>query len=131
MILFKGDSNSKGSITLETIQERKLTREDREAGVVQDRLVRLSSENAAKLGLQHVELREVIIGYEEDGETDTLRLLTNILDITAHLVGEIYRYRWQVFFFRWLKSYGNLRHLISQTRKGMQLILYVAIIGIM
>ncbi len=100
--------------------------------MVQDRLVRFSSENAAKLGLQHVELREVIIEYEEDGETKTLRLLTNILDIAAHLIGDLYRHRWQVeLFFRWLKSYGNFRHLISQTKQGMQLSLYVAIIGIM
>lgn len=132
VIRLKGAPNSKGSITLETIQQRKLTREDRKAGVVQDRLVRFSSENAAKLGLQHVELREVIIEYEEDGETKTLRLLTNILDIAAHLIGDLYRHRWQVeLFFRWLKSYGNFRHLISQTKQGMQLSLYVAIIGIM
>ena len=132
VIRLKGDANSKGSITLKTIQERKLTREDREAGVVQDRLVRLPSGDAAKLGLQYVELREVIIEYEQDGETKTLRLLTNILDIAAHLVGDLYRHRWQVeLFFRWIKSYGNFRHLISQTKQGMQLSLYVAIIGIM
>jgi len=132
VIRLKGDSASKGTITLETIREQKLTREDRAAGVVRDRIVRLSSENAAKLGLQHVELREVFIEFEENGETKTLRLLTNLLDVPAKIIGELYRYRWQVeLFFRWLKVYGNFSHLISQTKSGMQLNLYVAIIGIM
>ena len=48
------------------------------------------------------------------------------------VIGQLYRYRWQVeLFFRWMKSYSNFRHLISQTKEGMQLNLYVAIIGIM
>ncbi len=132
VVRLKGTPDSKGTITLEMIEQRKLSQEDRETGVVQDQIVRLTSENAAKLGLQHVELREVSIEYEENGETKTLRLLTNILDVPAKIIGELYRYRWQVeLFFRWLKVYGNFRHLISQTREGMQLNLYVAIIGIM
>ncbi len=122
----------KTTIDLTVIEERTLTKEDREAGVVSDRVVQLSSRKARRLGLQNVQLREVVIEVEEDGETKTLCLLTNLLDVPAHVVGQLYRYRWQVeLFFRWLKSYGNFRHLISQTKEGMQLNLYVAIIGIM
>ena len=59
-------------------------------------------------------------------------MLTNLLDVPAEIIGQLYRHRWQVeLFFRWLKSYGNFRHLISQTKPGMELHFYVAMIGIM
>jgi hypothetical protein len=123
----------KVAIGLTLVEDLALTEQDREAGVMSDRLVQLNSGKSHRLGLKNVQLREVVIEYkDEDGEIKTLRLLTNLLDIPAHVVGQLYRYRWQVeLFFRWLKSYGNFRHLISQTKEGMQLNLYVAIIGIM
>ena len=122
----------KSSIGFTTIEERTLTDEDRKAGVMSDCIVQLNSEKGRLLGLQNVTLREVIIEYEEKGETKTLSLLTNLLDVSADVIGQLYRYRWQVeLFFRWMKSYSNFRHLISQTKDGMQLNLYVAIIGIM
>ncbi|PHS07377.1 MAG: IS4 family transposase [Blastopirellula sp.] len=126
----KGES--RGTIGLEVVQELSINEADRNAGVVSDRVVRLNSEKSNRLGLQNIELREVIIEYEEAGETKQLRLLTNLFDVPAEVIGQLYRYRWQVeLFFRWLKSYGNFRHLISQTKEGLQLNLYVAIIGIM
>ena len=135
-----GAGKKKSTIGLTTIEERTLTAEDREAGVISDRIVQLNSETAHRLKLQNILLREVVIEYEKDGETKTLSLLTNLLDVSAAVIGLLYRYRWQVeLFFRWLKSYSNFfcqkenvirRHLISQTKNGMQLNLYVAIIGI-
>lgn len=132
VLRLKGDQQTRGTIACSVIEERTLSDRDRAAGVVVDRIVRLRSETAIKLGLQNIDFREVVIEYERDGETKRLRLLTNLLDVAAETVGQLYRYRWQVeLFFRWLKSYGNFRHLISQTKSGMQLNLYVAIIGIM
>ena len=126
------EGQKKSSIALTTIEERTLTDEDREAGVVSDRIVKLNSENSKKLGLQNVTLREVTIEFEEESEIKTVSLLTNLLDVSAAVIGQLYRYRWQVeLFFRWMKSYSNFRHLISQTKEGMQLNLHVAIIGIM
>lgn len=137
VLRLKGDGQTRGTIAGSVIEERTLSGRDRAAGVVQDRIVRLRSENAIKLGLQNIDLREVVIAYERDGQTKRLRLLTNLLDVSAETIGQLYRYRWQVeLFFRWLKSYGNFRHLISQTKSGMQLnfqlaIISAAVIGIM
>lgn len=107
--------------------ERTLTDEDRAAGVISDRLGRFA-------GSKHREapdtlLREVVIASpgESDGE---IRLLTNLIDLEARHLGTIYRYRWQVeLFFRWLKTIVNFEHLITQSRKGILLNFYVAIIG--
>jgi hypothetical protein len=60
-----------------------------------------------------------------------IRLLTN-LDVEAHVVGLLYRYRWQVeLFFRWLKVFANFTHLMSHSRQGVLLSFYVAVIGVM
>lgn len=132
VLRLKGNGNQSGTIGYRVIEEREISDQDRAAGVVHDRIVRLNSENAVQLGLGEVDFREVLIEYEQDGETKTLRLLTNLFDLAAETIGQQYRHRWQVeLFFRWIKSYGNFRHLISQTKAGMQLNLYVAMIGIM
>lgn len=106
-----------------------LTAEDSQANVLSDRRGRLA-------GSQHrpapdVELREVIIVSPDKPESQ-VRLLTNLLDVPAHVIGVIYRYRWQVeLFFRWLKVTANFRHLISESRSGILLSFYVALIGVL
>jgi len=74
-------------------------------------------------------LREVIV-RRKDGEP--LRLLTSLTDptLTAAMIGELYRYRWQIeLFFRWLKSCAQLRHAISHSQNGLSAALYTAMIA--
>ena len=111
----------------ETHEERPLTDQDRAAGVLSDRLGRF-------VGSTHrtppeAVLREVVIA--SPGEpSGHIRLLTNLTDLEAHLLGLIYRYRWQVeLFFRWLKTFANFDHLLSESRSGILLSFYVAVIG--
>ena len=74
-------------------------------------------------------LREVIIA-DQKNPGHVIRLLTNRTDIPAHLVGEVYRHRWQIeLFFRWLKVHAQFRHLISHSKNGITLGFYVAVIG--
>lgn len=108
---------------------RELTDADRAAGVRGDTVGRLA-------GSTHrvppdVLLREVVIDSpdEPDGQ---IRLLTNLMDIEAHLLGLLYRCRWQIeLFFRWLKCFANFAHLISESRQGVLLSFYVAVIGVL
>ncbi len=108
---------------------RELTDKDRAAGVLSDSLGRLA-------GSQHrtapdALLREVVI-HSPDEPGATLRLLTNLIDVEAWVIGLLYRYRWQVeLFFRWLKCFANFEHLISESREGVLLSFYVAVIGIL
>jgi hypothetical protein len=74
-------------------------------------------------------LREVVL-VTPQGES--LRLLTSLTDpaISATLIGELYRYRWQIeLFFRWLKSCAHFRHAISHSKNGLSAALYVALIA--
>jgi len=108
---------------------RPLTAEDQAAGVLSDTLGRMA-------GSQHcpapdVVLREVIV-QSPDEPGGVIRLLTNLLEVEAWAIALLYRYRWQVeLFFRWLKCFANFAHLISESRQGVLLSFYVAVIGVL
>lgn len=106
-----------------------LSAEDRAAGVLHDRLGRLAG--SAHRRAPDLCLREVIVSSpDEPGRT--VRLLTNLHDVDAWVIGALYRNRWQVeLFFRWLKSVAHFRHLISESPAGIQLSFYVALIGVL
>jgi hypothetical protein len=116
---------------LEQPVECPLSEADRAAGIVSDRRGCFRSDNARRAGASTIELREVVLPYEEHGEQKTLRLITNLLDVSADTIALLYRHRWQVeLFFRWIKSFGNFGHLISHSREGVQAHLYVTIIAV-
>jgi hypothetical protein len=112
--------------------DRPLTDDDRAAGVQSDRVGAFTSDTARRENVSKIPLREVILLYEEKGETKTLRLITNLLDVSAHTIAILYRHRWQVeLFFRWFKSFGHFGHLISHSRPGVLTHLYVTIIAVL
>ena len=115
------------SIKLEVTSTNLLTPAAQAAGLLSDRIVR--SPGMAKDFELDVPLREICLAGSDGKE---VRLLTNRLDLDAEIIALLYRYRWQVeLFFRWLKSYGNFNHLISQSAGGVLLHFHVALIGVM
>lgn len=119
------------SPALSDADERRLTKADRAAGVVSDRIGRFDSTNPRRHTIAAVTLREIIVEYVDDqGETKRLRLITNLLDVSAEVIARLYRYRWQIeLFFRWLKCFADFEHLISHSREGVLLHFYTAVIG--
>jgi len=108
---------------------RALSAAERAAGFVQDGLGQLmgSSHRPAPTAV----LREVVIVPPAQPDT-TVRLLTNLLEVEAPLLGTLYRYRWQVeLFFRWLKVYAHFDHLLTESQPGILLSFYVAVIGVL
>jgi hypothetical protein len=108
-------------------QGRPLTAKDLRAGVISDHVGRLagSEHRTAPDG----PLREVVIG-SPDEPGGVVRLLTDLLDVPAWVIGLLYRYRWQVeLFFRWLKATVGFRHLLSERREAIAFEVYVAVIG--
>jgi Transposase DDE domain len=114
---------------VEVVEDRPLTERDRRAGVISDRLVRLAG--SKRRPAPNVVLREVIVESPNE-EAGTIRLLTNLLDVEAWVIGELYRQRWQIeLFFRWLKVYAHFDHLMSETREALLFNFYVAVIGVL
>ena len=66
-------------------------------------------------------------GPPSDG---VLRIATNLLDVPAEIVVEIYRQRWTVeLFFRFFKHVLGCRHLLSTSLRGVEIQAYCAIIA--
>jgi hypothetical protein len=119
----------KSNINFVGVQERKLTPEDREAGVSSDRIGHLggSAECTAPASM----LRQIVI-LDPNRPDRPVILLTSILDVPAHIIGLMYRGRWQIeLFFRWLKVHANFEHLISHSKNGVTTGFYIAIIAVL
>jgi IS4 transposase len=76
-------------------------------------------------------LRQIVI-LDPNRPDRPVILLTSILDVPAHLIGQLYRQRWQIeLFFRWLKVHAHFEHLISHSQNGVTTGFYIAIIAVL
>jgi hypothetical protein len=103
---------------------------DVEAGVVADEIVRLTGRDAPAGRFRRVTINTT----NRHGQPETIRLLSNLVDpnIQAHVIGAIYRQRWQIeLFFKWLKTWARMDHLLSSSRNGITFQFYVAVIGVL
>jgi hypothetical protein len=108
-----------------------LTPADAEAGVVADQLVELTGRGAPAGRFRRVTL----VTTDRKGKPETIRLLTNLTDATAvaaRVIGAAYKLRWQIeLFFKWLKCFARMDHLLSTSRNGITTQLYVAVIAVL
>jgi hypothetical protein len=119
----------KDSTAFTIAEERPLDAAAKKAGVVRDVIL-------SRLGTSHHKdplkrpMRLVIVRtVDREGKINELGLITDRLDLDADLVALAYRYRWTVeLFFRWLKCILGARHLVSQSRNGVTLQMYAALI---
>ena len=113
------------------IAELPLTAADAEAGVVADERVELSGRDAPAGTFRRV----TIVTTDRRGKTQTIRLLSNLIDasvVAARVIGAAYQLRWQIeLFFKWLKCFARMDHLLSASRRGITTQLYVAVIAVL
>ena len=74
-----------------------------------------------------------LVNYiDRHGQAKQKRLLTDLIELPAHLIAELYKHRWEIeLFFRWLKVTANFRHLTSHSRNGVMLGFHIAIIAML
>ena len=113
------------------VEERPLTAAAKAAGVRRDRIVRLGGPQSGSVFKQSLRVVEVDTGkIDAKGRSDILLLATSRLDLDAELVALAYRYRWTVeLFFRWFKCILGCRHLLANSRDGVAIQVYLAIIS--
>lgn len=119
----------KDDLTLNVQEERAVSPEAAQAGVVRDVIL-------TRLGTPHHKdvvgrpMRLVIVKYvDRTGKTTEAWLVTDRFDLDADLVAIAYHYRWTIeLFFRWLKCVLGARHLLSHKPSGIELQMYAALI---
>jgi hypothetical protein len=130
--------------TFEVVEERELSKEALDAGIVRDAVVRLGTASKEKHRPNHpVRLIEVECSPHEKrggrkGKTagppskETLLIATDLLDVPVEVITLIYRHRWSIeIFFRFFKHLLGCRHLYSQHPNGVAIQVYCAIIACM
>jgi hypothetical protein len=116
---------------MSVVEKLPLGAADIEAGVHSDQIVTLDGTDAPAGQFRLV----VIHTTDRDGKLQIIRLLSDLIDgklTSAKLLGEIYQQRWQIeLFFKWLKTWANLDHLLSTSRSGITFQFYVAVIAVL
>ena len=125
----------------QVVQERELSQEALDAGVVRDAVIWLGDRRKKGDLRQPVRIVEVACtphskshkngrGGPEQG--DSILIATDLLDLPAEVVALIYQCRWGIeIFFRTFKHLLGCRHLLSQCENGIQLQMYAAILACM
>jgi len=121
------------------VEERPVTEVARQANVLRDFVVELGTGSTKPRHSVRVILVQTTphkktggrkggtAGPPSDG---ILRIATNLLDVPAEVIGDIYRHRWTIeLFFRFFKHVLGCRHLLSTDPRGIQIQAYLAIIA--
>lgn len=124
----------------EIVEEKQLTADDIQAGVLRDMIVKLgcpSTEDSLhqpirllKLKLaEETEYSAVNIKYTGRVKPETMLVATDRKDLPADVISLIYKCRWQIeIFFRFFKHVLGCRHLLSYSANGIELQIYAGII---
>lgn len=120
-------------------EERSLSSAAREAKVVRDVIVRLGHTSKPEARPDHT-VRVVIVettpharrGQTGPASDGLLRIATDLVDVPAEVIADIYRHRWLIeIFFRFFKHILGCRHLLSTDPVGIEIQTYCAIIACM
>jgi hypothetical protein len=130
----------------ETLSEKELSPEDRNAGVQRDLIVRLGSktkQDELSTPLRIIEIHHVDplpprrpsrVSSKKTFRTTTgdytLLIVTDLMDLPAEIIALIFRFRWQIeLFFRWFKCILKCQHFLSLSQNGLAIQIYCALIA--
>jgi hypothetical protein len=126
----------------DVIETRPLSNEAVAAGLLADEIVELGAGSPDSKRPNHkVRLIQVRTtpskprGKRPGGKTGPpsdgiLRIATNLVDVPAEIIADIYRHRWTIeLFFRFFKHVLGCRHLLSTSLRGVEIQAYCAIIA--
>lgn len=113
------------------VEQRPLSEEARQAGVVRDRVVWLGGDDSGAVFKQPLRLIAVATGKKDSqGGAEVLLLASDRLDLDAVWIALGYRYRWTIeLFFRWFKCILGCQHLFSTCQNGVTIQVYLALIA--
>lgn len=113
----------RNNAVLHQLQSFPITEEDRKLGVLWDKKIDLGDNNNRKGPYRAV----LVKTWDKE-----ILILTNLWDIPAELISIIYLYRWKIEdLFKWIKCNLQCRHLLAESRRGVTIQVYLAIIAML
>ena len=131
----------------DVIEDRPLDQQAIQAGVISDQIVQMGLSTkphqradhptrliCVKCSPHHKRGKSKRKGDGRSGTTGptsdgTLRIVTDLLDVPAHVIAFLYEYRWTIeVFIRFFKQILGCRHLLSTRIEGIQIQVYAAVI---
>lgn len=120
---------------VDAVEPRSLSPEAQRAGLLRDEIVVLGR-TRHNIKITHTVRRLVIAGggpgrqRADRKPSDSITLLTNLVDVPAEQVAAIYHLRWSIeLFFRFFKHVLGCRHLFSHKAEGIAIQVYCALIA--
>ena len=99
----------KANIALTQVRVHPLTAEDASQGVVSDYTGYFPGSRNHKA--PHLLVREIVIVDPARPGSHAIRLITDLLELPAYIIGLLYQQRWQIeLFFRGLKVHNHFPH---------------------
>jgi IS4 transposase len=124
------------------VEERPVSKAAQQAGVLSDQVLQLGMKKARAERPNHP-VRIILVKTKPHKRTSKrrgrtagpasdgmIRIATNLLDVPAEIIADIYLHRWTIeLFFRFFKHILGCRHLLSTDPVGIQIQAYCAIIA--
>jgi hypothetical protein len=128
----------------DVLEDRPLDQPAIAAGILSDQIVRIGLSKKKHQRADHPTrlIRVACMPHRKRGKSrqrgggqtgptsdGVLRIVTDLLDVPAHIIAFLYQYRWSIeVFFRFLKRILGCRHLLSARIEGVQIQIYAAVI---
>ena len=93
------------------------------SGILSDSIGYMNSE---KTRFKYSEKIRRIIYWDEEQKREFI-FLTNALDISPIMVAELYRNRWQIEIFKWLKQHLKIKKFWGESENAVRIQIYTAI----
>jgi hypothetical protein len=124
------------------VEQRPLSEAAKQAGVLSDQVLWLGGRKTRAERPDHP-VRVILVKTKPHKRTSKrrgrtagpasdgiIRIATNLLDVPAEIIADIYLHRWTIeLFFRFFKHILGCRHLLSTDAVGIQIQAYCAIIA--
>jgi len=114
----------KSNILYESVEELDLP-DDRDQNILKDELIKFTSKEAKKAGLEGAIFRLVTV-YKED-ENKVIHLVTNQTDWQAITIADLYKKRWDIeIFFKLMKQNLQIKTFLGTSENAVKSQIYVA-----
>ena len=113
-------TRSKDNMLYTVIESREV---DTQTGLISDETIQLTGFYTSQKYPDNLRL----VVYEDFRDGKVYRFLTNNFSIDAITVAELYRERWQIEIFKWIKQHLHIKTFYGTTRNAVYTQIWIAI----